>query len=139
MRLVMAAALLTLAALYIGATSASADDGQHLGTEMIPLDGSTAIEKTRLLFYAPEDNTLPWAYVKGKIANHVAGYPVIIQIHELDGSAVHFAQTDVNEAGEYEYKFRVRNVHDGVATNIFEGYYQVTIFKVVYHSSLETV
>lgn len=100
-------------------------------TQYIPLNGLIGIEKTTILFHAPEENSLPWAFVEGKIANPVAGYPVIIQIYKND-DAVHFAQTEVNENGNYEYKFRVLNVEDGKANKIFDGDYNVVIFKVVY-------
>ena len=103
-------------------------------TEYIPLNGVIGLEKTELIFHASENNSLPWAFVEGKIANPVAGYPVIIQIYK-DGEAVHFAQTDVNENGNYEYKFRVLNVNSDKTTKLFEGDYQVTIFKVVYTNS----
>ncbi|HSG74307.1 MAG TPA: hypothetical protein VLA01_03825 [Nitrosopumilaceae archaeon] len=101
-------------------------------TEIIPLDGKIGIEKTILSLYASPDNTLPWGFVEGKIANHVSNYPVIIQIYNDDGDATHFAQTDVEEDGSYEYRFRVRNVDNGEVINIFEGNYSVKIFKVVY-------
>ncbi len=100
-------------------------------TEYIPINGIIGIEKTSLIFHAPEENSLPWGFVEGKIANHVSGYPVIIQIFKGD-EASHFAQTDVNEDGIYEYKFRVLNIEDGKTNKIFDGEYQVTIFKVVY-------
>ena len=38
---------------------------------------------------------------------------------------------DVKGDGSYEYKFRVRAVDDGKVTNIFEGDYEVRIFKVI--------
>ena len=104
-------------------------------TEIIPLTGEIGIEKTILVFNAPADNTLPWGFVEGKIANHVANYPVIIQIYDEHGDATHFAQTDVEEDGSYEYRFRVRNVDNGEVLNIFEGDYLVKIFKVVYIDS----
>jgi hypothetical protein len=105
-------------------------------TEIIPLDGEIGIEKTTLGFHAASDNTLPWGFVEGKIANHVADYPVIIQIYDHEGQPTHFAQTNVAEDGSYEYKFRVRNIDDnGKAINIFEGDYSVKIFKVVYLAS----
>jgi len=100
-------------------------------TEYIPLNGLIGIEKTSVIFHTPEGNKLPWAFVEGKIANPVAGYPVIIQIFK-DGEAAHFAQTDVKEDGSYEYKFRVLNVENDQITKIFDGDYHVTIFKVVY-------
>ncbi len=100
-------------------------------TEYIPINGFIGLEKTTLIFNTPEKDSLPWGFVEGKIANHVEGYPVIIQIFKGD-DASHFAQTDVNENGNYEYKFRVLNVEDGKTTKIFDGEYYVTIFKVVY-------
>jgi hypothetical protein len=104
-------------------------------SEIVPLDGEIGIEKTMIQFHASEDNTLPWGFVEGKIANHVSNYPVIIQIYDEHGEAYHFAQTEVEEDGSYEYKFRVRNVNDGQVINIFEGDYFVKIFKVVYLES----
>ena len=103
-------------------------------TEYIPLNGIIGIEKTSIMFHTPEENSLPWGFVEGKIASPVAGYPVIIQIFK-DDEAVHFAQTDVNEDGSYEYKFRVLNVESGQTTKLYDGDYQVTIFKVVYLDS----
>ncbi len=100
-------------------------------SEYSPLNGMIGIEKTSIIFHTPEENSLPWGFVEGKIANPVVGYPVIIQIFK-DDEAVHFAQTDVNEDGSYEYKFRVLNVESGQTTKLFDGDYQVTIFKVVY-------
>ena len=100
-------------------------------TETLSLNGNLALEKTSLFFHSSEDNTLPWAYVEGKITNHVEGYPVIIQIFK-ENDAVHFAQTDVNSNGNYEYKFRVLNSENGVSSKIFDGDYSVKIFKVVY-------
>ncbi len=100
-------------------------------TEYIPLNGIIGIEKSSIMFHTPEENSLPWGFVEGKIANPVAGYPVIIQIFK-DNEAIHFAQTDVSEDGSYEYKFRVLNVENDQTTKIFDGDYYVTIFKVVY-------
>ncbi len=100
-------------------------------TEYIPLNGIIGIEKSSIMFHTPEENSLPWGFVEGKIANPVAGYPVIIQIFK-DDEAIHFAQTDVSENGSYEYKFRVLNVENDQTTKIFDGDYYVTIFKVVY-------
>lgn len=100
-------------------------------TKYFPIDGTIGIEKTTLMFHAPQDNSLPWGFVEGKIENPVAGYPAIIQIYK-DDEAIHFAQTDVNEDGSYEYKFRVLNVEDDKTIKIFNGDYYVSIFKVVY-------
>ena len=100
-------------------------------TQYFAIDGLIGIEKTTLLFHAPEENSLPWGFIEGKIENPVSGYPVIIQIYK-EGEAVHFAQTDVNEDGSYEYKFRVLNVEGDKTVKIFKGDYNVSIFKVVY-------
>lgn len=102
-------------------------------TEIIPINSMMGLEKSTIFFHAPQDNKLPWGFVEGKIANHVEGYPVIIQILKND-KAVHFAQVDVGENGNYEYKFRVLNSDNGHITKLFEGDYSVKIFKVVYLS-----
>lgn len=99
--------------------------------EITPLTGMMALEKSTLFFHSPEENSLPWAFVEGNIANHVEGYPVIIQIFK-NNDAVHFAQTNVEEDGDYEYKFRVLNSDNDNTTKIFDGDYLVKIFKVVY-------
>ena len=46
--------------------------------------------------------------------------------------AVHFAQTDINEVGSYEYKFRVLNYNQGNFEANFEGNFTIKIFKVIY-------
>ena len=103
-------------------------------SEIIPLDGIIGLEKTTLFFHASNDNVLPWGYVEGKIANPVTEYPVIIQMFTA-GEATHFAQTNVNEDGTYEYKFRVRSVDNGELINTIHGDYTVVIYKVVYLNS----
>lgn len=100
-------------------------------TQYVPINGIIGLEKTTVLFHASTTNKLPWGFVEGNISNHVEGYPVIIQIFK-DGQAIHFAQTDVKEDGDYEYRLRVLNVDDGKTNRIFVGDYYVTIFKVVY-------
>jgi hypothetical protein len=100
-------------------------------TEIISLNGMIALEKSSIFFHSSEENSLPWAFVEGNIANHVEGYPVIIQIFK-NNDAVHFAQTNVEEDGDYEYKFRVLNSDNDNTTKIFDGDYLVKIFKVVY-------
>ena len=100
-------------------------------TEITPLNGMIGLEKSTVFFHAPETNSLPWGFVEGKIANHVEGYPVIIQIFK-NNDAVHFAQTNVEKDGAYEYKFRVLNSDNESTTKIFEGDYLVKIFKVIY-------
>ncbi len=113
-------------------TSTSFADEQKSDTQIIPIDGTIGIEKTVVTLHASSDNTLPWGFVEGKIINHVSDYPVIIQIYDNEGEAVHFAQLNVEEDGTYEYKFRVLSVQNGKTIKIFEGDYTVNIFKVVY-------
>ena len=116
-------------------------------TEITPINSSMGIEKTILQMYISKDNKLPWGFVEGKISNHVAGYPVIIQIFDNDKiitgnsvGAVHFAQTPVNEDGSYEYRFRVLDSNQGQITKIFDRSYTVKIFKVVYlHPNLNVI
>ena len=125
--------LLSFTVIFSGLMSTTLSQAEaESNTELIPLNNEIAIEKTVLSLHASPDNTLPWGFVEGKIVNHVSNYPVIIQIYDDDGDATHFAQTDVEEDGSYEYKFRVRNVDNGDVINIFEGDYVVKIFKVVY-------
>ena len=85
-------------------------------TEIISLNGLIALEKSTLLFHSPEENSLPWAFVEGNIANHVEGYPVIIQIFK-NNEAVHFAQTSVGKDGDYEHRFRVVNSDNGLISS----------------------
>ncbi len=100
-------------------------------TEIIPLNSMMGLEKTTVFFNSPQSNTLPWAFVEGNVANHVEGYPVIIQIFK-NNDPVHFAQTNVEDDGDYEYRFRVLSSDNGFTTKIFTGDYSVKIFKVVY-------
>jgi len=128
-----------IAIMIISVFSTSSADELPSDSQITPLDGNIGVEKTVLTLSIPDNNDLPWAFVEGKIANPVLDYPVIIQIYDNDDQvkgndvgAVHFAQTDVNEDGTYEYKFRIKNFNDGSFTNLFEGDYTVKIFKVVY-------
>ncbi len=106
-------------------------DGHTHDSVIIPLDETRGIERSLISFDAPSDNELPWGFVRGVIPNHVEGYPVIIQI--FDGTdPIHFAQTDVNPDGSYEYRFRVLSSDDTSTVRIFDGAYTVKIFKVVY-------
>ena len=142
----MKSSLLVLFAVAIVSFSVPAFGHPHSGTlmindhthesqtEILPLDATIGIEKTTLFFHASEDNVLPWGFVEGKIANPVLDYPVIIQMF-TEGEAIHFAQTNVNEDGTYEYKFRVRSVDDGQVINAFLGDYNIVIYKVVYLNS----
>jgi hypothetical protein len=76
------------------------------------------------------DNVMPWGFIEGTIENHAEGFPVILQIYQND-EPVHFAQTTVNENGTYEYKFRARNVDGNNVVNVYEGDYEVKIFKSI--------
>lgn len=98
-----------------------------------PLGDGLSLEKVTTTMTIPEDNQLPWGYVRGSVDSPAEGYPVVIQFYRGD-EPVHFAQTEIDEDGTYDYKFRVRNVVDGQAINIFEGEYTVNIFKVVENS-----
>ena len=123
------------AAVLIGSlmsTSTSYADEQDSQTEVIPIDGIIGLEKTTVSFLAPTDNLLPWGFVEGKIVNHVSDYPVIIQIYDSEGEAVHFAQANVEDDGSYEYRFRVLSINDDQVIKIFDGDYSVKIFKVIY-------
>lgn len=126
---------LVTAAVLIGSlmsTSTSFADEQESQTEIISIDGTIGIEKTTVSLFASSDNILPWGFVEGKILNHVSDYPVIIQIYDSEGDAVHFAQTNVDDDGSYEYRFRVLSNNDNQIIKIFEGDYSVKIFKVIY-------
>ncbi len=112
--------------------SISFADEQISNTRIIPIDGTIAIEKTILFFNAPEEPSHYWGYVEGKIANHVPGFAVVIEMYNEKESFPRYSQVDVNEDGYYEYKFRVKNVHDGELVWKMEGDYRITIFKVVY-------
>ena len=98
--------------------------------QIMSTDADSALIKTTISMNIPSNNELPWAFIEGTFENHVDGIPVVIQIYQ-DGEAVHFAQTDVNDDGSYEYKFRVRNVDGNQIFNVFEGNYEVKIFKTV--------
>lgn len=111
---------------------------ENQSEEITPIGPNMAIEKSEIEFTVPANNSLPWAFVEGSVSNPVPDYPVIIQIYDNDGTVegntvggVHFAQTEVNSDGSFEYKFRVLDASNDSA-NIFEGDYTVKIFKVVY-------
>lgn len=103
---------------------------QDAVTEYVPLDGVVQLEKTAIPMHVPADNQFPWGHVKGTIQNPAEGYDVIIQMYQ-DDRPVHFAQVGVQEDGTYEYRFRALDVTDGRTIHIFEGDYEVVIFKVV--------
>ena len=139
-KLILFSSILTLSVLLSFSTASAHphagqilinDHSHETQTSITPLSGNIGLEKSTVFFHTPENNSLPWGFVEGKIANHVEGYPVIIQIFK-DNDAVHFAQTDVSFDGSYEYKFRVLNSDANSTTKIFDGDYTVKIFKVVY-------
>ena len=99
-------------------------------TTVISSNDGVQLTKTVIPMHISSDNTLPWGFIEGTVDNHVEGYPVVLQIYQ-NGEAVHFAQTDVNNDGIYEYQFRVRNVDGDNVLNIYEGDYEVKIFKSV--------
>ena len=98
-------------------TTLSTNDGVQLTKTVVPMSISP-------------DNTMPWGFIEGTVENHAEGHPVIIQIYQ-NNEPVHFAQTSVDEDGTYEYKFRARNVDGNNVINVYEGNYEVKIFKSV--------
>ena len=99
-------------------------------TTVLSTNDGVQLTKTVVPMSIPSDNTMPWGFIEGTVENHAEGYPVVLQIYQ-NGEAVHFAQTDVNNDGIYEYQFRVRNVDGDNVLNIYEGDYEVKIFKSV--------
>ncbi len=94
-------------------------------------DGTTQI-KTLMGMTIPKDNTLPWAFVEGTVANAAPGHPVIVQIFKsLDEIPIHVAQVDLDDNNSFSYKFRVYSLIDGVTNHLYEGDYFVKTFKVV--------
>ena len=123
--IVLFAGLFVLVAM-IGMSHSFADSS----TTVISSNDGIQLTKTVIPMHISSDNTLPWGFIEGTVENHAEGYPVILQIYQ-NGEAVHFAQTDVNNDGIYEYQFRVRNVDGDNVLNIYEGDYEVKIFKSV--------
>jgi len=99
-------------------------------TTVLSTNDGIQLTKTVVSMSISPDNTLPWGFIEGTVDNHAEGYPVIVQIYQ-DGQPVHFAQTDVDEDGTYEYKFRARNIDGDNVVNVYEGDYEVKIFKSV--------
>ena len=99
-------------------------------TTVLSTNDGIQLTKTVVSMSISQDNTLPWGFIEGTVENHAEGYPVIVQIYQ-DGEPVHFAQTDVDEDGTYEYKFRARNIDGNNVVNVYEGDYEVKIFKSV--------
>ena len=99
-------------------------------TTVISTDNGIQLTKTVVPMIISTDNTMPWGFIEGTVDNHAEGYPVIVQIYQND-EPIHFAQTDVNEDGTYEYKFRARNIDGDNVVNVYEGDYEVKIFKSI--------
>ncbi len=99
-------------------------------TTITSINDEISLETTITTMSIPIDNTLPWGSVHGMIVDPAERYPVIIKFFKGEDT-IHVAQVDVKGDGSYEYKFRVRSVDDGKVTNIFEGDYEVRIFKVI--------
>ncbi|HSD05569.1 MAG TPA: hypothetical protein VLB45_07470 [Nitrosopumilaceae archaeon] len=133
MKSVMGLGFAAFAVLFVMLPSptSSATDEFPLEPQLVADNNSVILEKKIISMHISEDNQLPWGFVEGNVINPAEGYPVIIQIYK-NGEPVHFAQTDVQEDGSYEYRFRVRNVDGDQVINIFQGDYTVKIFKTVY-------
>ena len=99
-------------------------------TTVLSTNNGIQLTETVVTMSVSPDNTLPWAFVEGVVENHAEGHPVIVQIYQND-EPIHFAQTDVNEDGTYEYKFRAKNIDGDNVVNVYEGDYEVKIFKSI--------
>ena len=99
-------------------------------TTVLSTNNGIQLTETVVTMSVSPDNTLPWAFVEGVVGNHAEGHPVIVQIYQND-EPIHFAQTDVNEDGTYEYKFRAKNIDGDKVVNVYKGDYEVKIFKSV--------
>ena len=119
------ASLFVLVAM-IGMSPSFADSN----TTIISTNDGIQLTKTVVSMSVSPDNTMPWAFVEGVVEKHAEGYPVIVQIYQND-EPIHFAQTDVNDDGTYEYKFRARNLDGDNVVDIYKGDYEVKIFKSV--------
>ena len=97
-------------------------------TTVISTNDGIQLTKTVVPMIISSDNTMPWWFIEGTVDNYAEGYPVIVQIYQ-NNEPIHFAQTDVNEDGTYEYKFRARNIDGDNVVNVYEGDYEVKIFK----------
>jgi len=99
-------------------------------TIVLSTNDGIQLTQTVVTMSISQDNKMPWGFVEGTVENHADGYPVVVQIYQND-EPVHFAQTDVNEDGTYEYKFRVRDIDGNNVINVYEGDYEVKIFKSI--------
>ena len=109
--------------------SAFAESSQ---TTVTKLDDEISLEKTVTAMSIPENNTLPWGTVKGKVNDPSQGYPVIIQFFKsLEEDPIHVAQVTLKGDDSFEYRFRLLSIDEGKVTHFFEGDYYVKIFKVI--------
>ena len=99
-------------------------------TNVLSTNDGIQLTKTVVPMTISSDNTMAWGFVEGTVENHAEGYPVIVQIYQND-EPIHFAQTNVNEDGTYEYKFRARNIDGDNVVNVYNGDYEVKIFKSI--------
>lgn len=121
-------AMLSVSVLLLD-TAAFAEPSQTTSSR---LDDDASLEKTVTVMNIPENNTLPWGTVKGKINDPAQGYPVIIQFFKsAEEDPMHVAQVGIKGDGSFEYRFRVLSIDEGQTTHFFEGDYIVKIFKVV--------
>ena len=121
-------AMLSVSVLLLDAP-AFAEPSQTTSTR---LDDDTSLQKTVTIMNIPENNTLPWGTVNGKINDPSQGHPVIIQFFKsAEEDPVHVAQVGIKGDGSFEYRFRVLSIDEGQTTHFFEGDYIVKIFKVI--------
>ena len=116
--------------IFLTDMSAFAETSQ---TTVLKLDDETSLQKTVTIMSIPENNTMPWGTVKGKVHDPVQGYPVIIQFFKSleEKVPIHVAQVNLKGDGSFDYQFRVLSVDEGNITHFFEGDYYVKIFKVI--------
>lgn len=101
-------------------------------TTVTPLNDEVSLEKTVIPMSVPEENTLPWGVIKGKVDDPAQGYPVIIQFFKsIEDDPIHVAQVSLKGDNSFEYRFRVLSIDEGKVTHFFEGDYYVKIFKVI--------
>ena len=125
------ASIMTVFGIMMIPNDISAETNQNIIT-VTPINENLSLQETITTMNIPQDNKLPWGAVRGAATDYVEGFPIIIQIYKGE-DPVHFAQTDVNEDGSYEYKFRIKSVdsNTGEFVNVFEGEYTVKIFRVI--------
>lgn len=125
------ASIMTVFAIMMIPEDISAHTSQNSIT-VTPISEETSLQQTTTTMSIPQDNKLPWGFVKGAASDYVERYPVIIQFYKGE-DPVHFTQVDVKGDGSYEYKFRVTSLDSstGKVVNAFEGDYTVKIFRVI--------